>query len=366
MAERKTPRARLEGKWLHALLLVFACLSLIPSLGQSEDLTPRVGSVEIYGVRKVSVEKIRAAVGAKPGGPLPARQDIEDRVNKVPGVLASRAEATCCVDKRMVLYVGIEEPDSPQVDYHPEPEGNGVLAQDILDTYHAFLDSVSVSIRGQSADEDFTAGYSLMADSETRTIQEKFRPLVARDLLLIDRVLRESADPEQRTAAAYILQYTSRGPHTTKIMVDALQYALRDREENVRSNAMRALKAVAIGAKLHPDQEIRLEPTWFIELMNSIVFSDRRDSALALVNLTEGSDPGALDLLRQRALRSVLEMAKWHDLKTALPAFILAGRLAGLDEKEISRAWVNGDRESVLSAASSGKKRFHIGPKHAS
>jgi len=205
-----------------------------------------------------------------------------------------------------------------------------------------------------------------MADSETRAIQEKFRPLVARDLLLIDRVLRESADPEQRTAAAYILQYTPRGPHTTKIMVDALQYALRDQDENVRGNAMRALKAIAIGAKLHPDQEIRLEPTWFIELMNSIAFSDRRESALALVNLTENRDAGALDLLRERALTSVLEMAKWHDLKTALPAFILAGRLAGLDEKEISQAWVSGDRESVLTAASSPKKRLHMAPKHAS
>jgi hypothetical protein len=205
-----------------------------------------------------------------------------------------------------------------------------------------------------------------MADSETRAIQEKFRPLVARDLLLIDRVLRESADPEQRTAAAYILQYTPRGPHTTKIMVDALQYALRDREENVRSNAMRALKAVAIGAKLHPDQEIRLEPTWFIELMNSIVYSDRRDAALALVNLTESRDPGTLTLLRGRALESVLEMAKWQDLKTALPAFILAGRLAGIEEKDIGQAWVGGQREEVLAAASSPKKHFHILPKHTS
>lgn len=347
-------------------VFVFASLCSVAGLVQSEDLTPRLGSVEIYGVRKASLEKIRAALGARPGEPLPARQDVEDRVIKVPGVLASRAEATCCVDKRMVLYVGVEEADGPHVDYHPEPQGTEELAQDILDNYHAFLESVSVSIRGKRADEDFTAGYSLMADSETRAIQEKFRPLVARDLLLIDRVLRESADPEQRTAAAYILQYTPRGSHTTKIMVDALQYALRDREENVRGNAMRALRAIGIGAKLHPNQEIRLEPTWFIELMNSIVFSDRRDAALALVNLTESPDPGALALLRERALPSVLEMAKWHDLKTALPAFILAGRLAGLDEKEISQAWVSGDRESVLSAASSPKKRFHSTPKHTS
>jgi len=347
-------------------LLAVTVLFSTSLTGYAEDLTPRVGSVEIYGVRKASMEKIRTAVGAKPGDLLPARQDVEDRVDKVPGVLAARAEATCCVEKRMVLYVGVEEPDGPQVDYHPEPQGTETLAQDILDNYHAFLESLPVTIRAKSADEDFTAGYSLMADSETRTIQEKFRPLVARDLFLIDRILRDSADPEQRTAAAYILQYTPRGPHTTKIMVDGLQYALRDPDENVRANAMRALKAVAIGAKLHPNQEIRLEPTWFIELMNSVVFSDRRDAALALVNLTENRDAGTLDLLRGRALDSVIEMAKWHDLKTALPAFILAGRLAGLEEKEITQAWVGGNRDAVLTAASSPKKRSHILPKRTS
>jgi hypothetical protein len=147
-------------------------------------------------------------------------------------------------------------------------------------------------------------------------------------------------------------------------MVDGLQHALRDSDENVRSNAIRALKAVAIGSKLHPEQEIRVEPTWFIELMNSMVFSDRRDAALALVNLTENRDPGSLELLRDRALPSVLEIAKWHDLKSALPAFILAGRLAGMEEKEISQAWVGGDRDAVLAAATSPKKRFHILPKH--
>ncbi len=347
-------------------LLVVAGLVSTALTGQSEDLTPRIGSIEIYGARKASVEKIKSAIGAKPGDLPPARPDLEQRVNKVPGVVASRVEAACCIEKRMVLYVGIEEPEGPHLDYHPQPEGTETLAQDILDNYHAFLESLAVSIRQKGADEDFTAGYSLMADSETRAIQEKFRPLVARDLFLIDRVLRNSEDPEQRTAAAYILQYTPRGPHTTKIMVDGLQFALRDCDENVRSNAMRALKAVAIGAKLHPNQEIRLEPTWFIELMNSIVFSDRRDAALALVNLTESRDPGTLDLLRGRALDSVTEMAKWHDLKTALPAFILAGRLAGLEEKEISQAWIDGDRDAVLAAAGSPKKRFHLGPKHTS
>ena len=44
-------------------------------------------------------------------------------------------------------------------------------------------------------------------------------------------------------------------------------------------------------------------------------------------------------------------MARWRDLEHALPGFILAGRLAGLDEKEIQAAWVSGNREAVIQRA---------------
>ena len=132
---------------------------------------------------------------------------------------------------------------------------------------------------------------------------------------------------------------------------DALQYALRDQEDLVRENAIQALKAVTVGAKLHPDDTIHIEPTWFVELMNSVVWSDHRDACLALVELTENRNPDTMQLLRERALASVLEMARWHDLNHALPAFILAGRLAGLDDKAIKAAWVSEDREPVLRRA---------------
>jgi hypothetical protein len=156
---------------------------------------------------------------------------------------------------------------------------------------------------------------------------------------------------EQRAIAAYVLQYAPRDTRSAKTMTDGLQYALQDQEDTVRENAIRSLKAVAVGAKLHPNEGIRIEPTWFVELMNSIVWSDRRNASLALVNLTDQRDPEALELLRQRALVSVVDMARWHDLEHALPGFILAGRLAGLDEKEIQAAWVSGNREAVIERA---------------
>lgn len=316
------------------------------------DITPHVGVIEIYGVRKVSAQKIKAALGAKPGDPLPSRGDAEERIDKVSGVIVSRVEAAvCCSGKSMVLYVGVEERNSPHMDYHPNPTGDVTLPPKLFDAYRSFLDEVAGSLRGRNADEDLTAGYSLMQDPECRSLQQSFLPAVAADLPVVNRVVREAADPEQRAAAAYLLQYGPRGPHTTQVVLDGLQYALRDSDDIVRENAVRALHAVAVGAKLHPDQGVHIEPTWFVELMNSVVWSDRRDASQALVELTENRNPETLAMLRERALPSVIEMARWHDLQQALPSFILAGRLAGLSETNIKAAWVSEDRESVLSRA---------------
>ena len=325
-------------------LLAFA-VSLVAA---ADNITPRIGLIEVYGDHKVSAQKIRAALNAKVGDPLPSRQEAEMRIDKVPGVLVSRVEAACCSGTGMILYVGVEERDSPHVEYHHAPTGAVTLPAGLLDGYRKLLDNAAASLRGRNADQDLTNGYSLMADPESRDLQLSFLPAVAENLALLDQVVRQSADSEQRAAAAYLLQYGPRGPHTNSVIVDALQYALRDQEDEVRENAVRALQAVAVGGKLHPEQQIHIEPTWFVELMNSVVWTDRHDATLALVNLTEARDPETLQLLRDRALPSVVEMARWHDLQHALPAFILAGRLAGLDEQQIKTAWIAEDRESVL------------------
>ena len=326
----------------------------------NEDITPRVGVVEVYGARKVSVQKIKSAAGAKTGDPLPSRDDAEARIDKLSGILAARVEATCCDQRNMVLYIGVEERDEPHLDFHPAPTGTVALPAELVDNYHAFLDAVTETLHGHNADEDLTNGYSLMADPECRRLQETFITSAATHLPEINQAIRDSADVEQRSIAAYLLPYGPRGARTSKTIVDGLQYALQDQDDSVRQTAMRSLQAVAVGAKLHPEQQIRIQSTWFVELMNSVVWSDRRGASLALVNLTENHDPETLSLLRERALLSVLEMARWHDLEHALPAFILAGRLAGLDEKEIQAAWVSGDREPVLKQALAPKKKWHV------
>lgn len=334
--------------------------AVLPLLAAGDDITPRVSLIEIYGTHKVAPDKIRKALGAREGGPLPSREEAEDRIDKVSGVLASRIEAACCDGSGMILYVGVQEKDAPHFEFHPAPTGDVTVPVELFGNYQTFLDTLSDSAHIGITDEDLTNGYSLAADSAARELQQSFIPFVARDLNTLDRVIRESADPEQRSAAAYLIQYAPRGPRTTKVMVDALQYALQDQEDAVRQNAMRSLKAIAVGAKLHPDQQVHVETTWFVELLNSVVWSDRRNASLALVDLTESRDPDTLALIRQRSLESVLEIARWHDLEHALPGFILAGRLAGITEEQIRTAWVTGNREPVLEKALHPNKKIRL------
>ena len=151
--------------------------------------------------------------------------------------------------------------------------------------------------------------------------------------------------------AAYVLQYGPRGPRTSSQLVNDLQYALQDVDDTVRANAIRALTAMYVGSTLHPDQGVVIQPTWFVELLNSVAWSDRHNAAVALVDMTDKRDPDTLQTIRERALASLVEMARWHDLSHALPAFILVGRLAGIPEKQIQDAWVNSDREEVIKQA---------------
>lgn len=144
--------------------------------------------------------------------------------------------------------------------------------------------------------------------------------------------------------AATIIGYA---PDKTKVASD-LEYAMQDPDESVRANAMRSLTAIAVLAVRDPDLEIRISTTWFVEMLNSIVLSDRYKAATALVNLTEKDAKAALDQIRGRALGSVLEMAQWKNLRYALPSYILLGRMAGVSEQAIQGSWNKGDRDAVV------------------
>ncbi len=106
--------------------------------------------------------------------------------------------------------------------------------------------------------------------------------------------------------------------------------------------------------------EAKLQKTFFViqrackgRLTHNAIalWTDRNKSSLALVRLTEHRDPAILAELRQHALPSLKEMARWKVSGHAYAPFFLLGRVAGFAEKEINEAWEHGDHAAFVDAA---------------
>jgi hypothetical protein len=342
MAEQSRVRAHQSS------VLKGLALGLALSLAAAAQV-PMIGDINLYGLHKVSAEKILAAIKARPGDRLPpSKGDLEDSIEDVPDVVLARVEAVCCEGRDALLFVGIEERGAPHPSLHSPAAGSAVLPPELVSSYHDFLDAVQHAAIQGSAAEDLTAGHSMMSDPQARAFQDRFASFAATHLELLREVVRTGSEPEQRAIAAAVIGYA---PHKQEI-VDDLQYAVEDDDETVRANAMRSLSAIAVFNSKHPQQAVPIPPTWFVDLLNSVVLSDRVESVRALINLTETPNPGALDLMRQRALPALIEMARWKTLSYALPPFLLVGRIAGVPDEEIHQYWEKGDRETVIQKAS--------------
>ena len=314
---------------------------------------PRIGIIDFYGLRKVSEAKVRKALGVREGDPLPrSKGDAEERIDAVPGVVESHLEAVCCDAGKMILYVGIEEKGAIHFDLREPPEEDVVLPEEITSTYRRFMENLEAAIRRGESGDDVTHGHSLVSNPEARAVQEQFIPLAKDHLAELRNVLRNSSEEEQRATAAYVIGYA---PKKREIL-DDLQYALKDPDSGVRNNAARNLVALAVLARLDPESGLKIEPTWFIEMLNSLSWTDRNKALWALQTLTDKRDLSVLEQLRDRALPALIEMARWKSLGHALPAYMLLGRIAGLPEQQLLDGWNRGDREFVIAAVTAKKK----------
>jgi hypothetical protein len=328
--------------------LVYACLLASCLLyGQA----PRIASIDFYGLRKVPESRLRKALAAKEGDGLPSsKDDAEARLEKVDGVVLARLEAVCCESDGAMLFVGIEEKGSPHFDYRSPPGSAAALPEEVMDAHRRFLETYASSSKGSEPREDLTRGHPLSADPDVRVLQEGFVELAEANFARLREVLRDSADPEQRAIAAGLIGYA---PDKRAVAVE-FQYALQDPDEDVRRAALRGLAALAVFVVRNPGSEVRISPTWLIEMLNSLPWGDRTRAATLLSTLTESREAGTLAQMRERALPSILEMARWNSLVHALPAYVLAGRIAGLTELQIQETWEKGDRESVLASIAAG------------
>jgi hypothetical protein len=309
---------------------------------------PHVGDINFSGLRKVTAEKILSVTHLSPGGSLPASKgDLEDSVERVPDVVQARVEAVCCDGKTAALFIGIEERGAAHAAFRSEPAGEAALPQPLLDAYQKFLTAVTRAAARDNTTEDLTSGHSVMDDPDARALQPRLSAFAAENSPLLREVLRNCSEAEQRAVAAAVIGYAA----PSQELVDDLEYALDDPEAAVRANAIRSLKAIAVFASKQPQSGLKIAPTWFVELLHSVELSDRTESTKALLLLTDHGGQSAIDLIHERALPELAEMARWKTLRYALPPFLLLGRVAGLSDAATQQAWEKGDREATIQKA---------------
>lgn len=326
-------------------LVIFLALFL-PVL--QEPQIPPIGIIDFYGLRSVTEQQVRAALQIKEGDSLSDEpKEARRRLEALPNVAQARLNLVCCETGKAILYVGIREKGSASLEFRPVPQGKAQLPQDVIqagkDFQNAFMDAV---LKG-NAGEDDSQGHALMNDPSSRAVQKRFITFAARDLKLLRDVLHHSSDAEQRALAAEIIAYAA----NKQAVVTDLVEALRDSAGGVRNNAMRALEVMAELERQPAKQRVRIPVRPFVEMLNSIEWTDHNKSSLALLKLTEKRDPAVLSQLRQQALLSLVEMAGWKSPGHANAPFVVLGRVAGFSEQEIVEAWEHGERRAFIALA---------------
>lgn len=314
---------------------------------------PTIGVIEIYGARKTSLPEIRKVAGIAPGARLPpSKATVEEHLQEIDGVDGASLEAACCDEGRVILYVGIHEAGQPSVEFHDYPADGVDMPEAVSQAYTRFLEQAREAGR-TGGTEDLTKGHSLLSNPTAREAQLAFVPLAKEYGPQLHDILYKSSDEDHRAIAAYVLGYSA----DKKAVVMDLAHGMRDPDATVRANAARAVAAIAVYAERNPDVGIIIDPPWFIELLNSPVWTDRNNAAVALVTLTESRQPAIINQLRQQALSSLTEMARWKHLPHALPAYILLGRTAGIPEEELQSAWSKGERDRVIAKAAAASSK---------
>lgn len=310
---------------------------------------PPIGTIDLYGLKTITAQQVRSVLQLKEGDPVPGKKaagEIVERLRAIPNVEDAALDFPCCDEKhrKTVLYVGIREKGTPPLKFRSAPVGDIRLPAEILKLEEEFYDALGEAVMMGDAAVDDSQGHSLMANARARAVQEKFIAIAEKDRRLLRKVLRSSSDAHHRALAAQTIAYSS----DKRKMISDLLYAVKDPSDSVRNAAVRALGVLAGYARKNPQKKLKISAAPFIDLLNSVFWTDRNKASLALFPLTDSRDPKLLKLLRRKALPSLFEMARWQSAGHAFGPLMILGRIAGISDGEIFEALQSGKRDTII------------------
>ena len=316
----------------------------------------QISIIDFYGLQKVSAEDIRKHLKAKEGDSvhLLSKETLIKEIKSTPGVQDVDIQTVCCDDKdgKWILFIGIAETTSAKPAYNPTPTGTVKLPGEIMTAYEKFMNFVREAVMSGKAGENDSLGHALMTYPPAKPVQDQLVHYAQQNLPLIREVLHKSADATQRQVASWVIAYSS----DKKGIVKDLVYAVKDADEIVRNNATRGLAVLGSYANRHPEAGISIPADPFIEMTNSLIWTDRNKGVAVLLALTQNRPPALIQTLKQKASRSIIEMAKWKNPGHAEMNYVLLARMAGMPEEQISRSFSERKDASIAEMAATVSK----------
>jgi hypothetical protein len=331
---------------MKALAALFIALFAASALAQDKPFV--VGEIEFFGYSHLDLDRIKAALPLHEGDVIPiqylptTKEKISQSVKREIGRDATDVTFACCDDHgSWMIFVGLPGESTRRFQHNPSPKGSSRLPRSILDLYDRAMDLLSEAVQKQPG-EDRSKGYGLSAYAPLRETQLAIRQFAIHSDLLIQRVLRSSAEPRERRAAAFALGYARQ----SKAQISALVRASRDADDTVRNDAVRALGVLASSSE-RVSAWITAED--FAPMLNSGVWEDRNKAGLLLDVLSRRRDPRLLRVLRSQALESLVEMARWRNPGHAWNARVILGRIAGIEEVRLQQLAASGRVEEIIN-----------------
>jgi hypothetical protein len=336
--------------------VVALCLVCLVYDGRSAAQSLQIGIIDLYGLGSIQAADVRKTLTIKEGDSISFASaerpafvaENEQRLTRLPGVIKASINAVCCEDGQVVVYVGLEQKGQTSVPFRDAPTGSVRLADDVLQAGREYIDASMGAVMRGDASEDDSQGHALTHDPIARAIQEKFIGFASRDLAKLRQVLRDSSDGEQRAIAAEVLGYAA----VKQEVVPDLVEAMRDSNPDVRNNAMRALAVFTRKTRTGSEAAIVVPFEPFIARVNSLVWTDRNKSSLALMELSASRDPKLFEALRREALPSLIEMARWKSVGHSTPSLWILGRMGGMSDETIDLTLKVQDRDRIIASAS--------------
>lgn len=319
---------------MKSVIMVAILIATASAFFQEESFP--IGAIEFYGHAGVEADRLRAALPLRVGDQVVSGTkekivaDITQAIKQKTGRDVADVAPVCCDDRgRLLIYIGLRDESVRQTSYNTEPRGSARLSPTAIKVHREAGEALSEAMRKGVSGEDDSQGYALSLDPNARVRQIALHEYAARHSAPVRHVLASSRDVEQRQTAAEILGYANR----SREQIHALIRASHDVDSGVRNNAIRAL---AVLARSSSEAAAMIPGECFIDLLNSGIWTDRNKSVALLAVLSKGRDARLLTCLREQALTSLVDMARWSNRGHADYARLLLGRIAGIDEKSLT------------------------------